>query len=89
MDEAIEAQNQFENNMASSCPQNFQNSYSSFPALLKEKSLWEKTMEFMQETERIMQNMIEFSYPSDVHMTQESCHFENPASILSYQPELD
>ena len=22
-------------------------------------------------------------------MTQESCHFENPASISSYQPELD
>ena len=36
-----------------------------------------------------MQNMIEFPCPSNVHMTQESCHFGNPASILSYQPELD
>ena len=36
-----------------------------------------------------MQNMVEFSCPSDVHMTQESCHFENPVSISSYQSELD
>jgi len=49
--------------MTSSCPQNFQNSYSSFPVPLKEKSLWEKTLEFMQETEQIMQNMIKFLCP--------------------------
>ena len=52
LEEVIEAQKQFENNMASSCPQNFQNSYSFFPEQLKGKSLWEKTMEFVQETER-------------------------------------
>ena len=46
-------------------------------------------MEFVQETERIIQNMNKFPSPSDVHMTQESCHFKNPASISSYQPELD
>ena len=46
-------------------------------------------MEFVQETERIIQNMNKFSYPSDVHMTHESSHFENPGSISSYQPELD
>ena len=40
----------------------------------------------MQETERIMQNTIDFLCPSNV---QESCHFGNPASISSYQPELD
>ena len=72
--------------MASSCPQNFQNSCSSFPEKLKGKSLWEKTMEFVQETERIMQNTIDFRCPSNV---QESCHYGNPASISSYQPELD
>ena len=33
--------------------------------------------------------MIEFPCPLDVHMTQESFHFRNPASISSYQPELD
>ena len=33
--------------------------------------------------------MNKFSCPSDIHMTQESCHFENPASISSYQLELD
>ena len=42
LEEAIEAQKQFENMMVSSCSQNFQNSYSSFPEPLKEKSLWEK-----------------------------------------------
>ena len=36
-----------------------------------------------------MQNMNDFPYPSNVHMTHESCHFGNPASISSYQPELD
>ena len=36
-----------------------------------------------------MQNMIDFLCPSDVHMTHESCHFENPTSISSYQLELD
>ena len=70
--------------MASSCPQNFQNSYSSFLEPIKEKSLWEKIMEFVQETERIIQNMNKFPCPSDVHMTQESYHFGNPASISSY-----
>ena len=72
--------------MALSCPQNFQNSCSSFPEQLKGKSLWEKTMEFVLETERIMQNRIDFLCPSNV---QESCHFGNPASISSYQPEHD
>ena len=48
-----------------------------------------KTMKFVQETELIMQNMIGFLSPSNVHITQESCHFENLASISSYQPELD
>jgi len=43
-------------------------------------------MEFVQETERIMQNTIDFPCPSNV---QESCHLGNPASISSYQPELD
>ena len=38
LEEAIEAQKQFENMMASSCPQNFQ-IHSSFPEILKEKSL--------------------------------------------------
>ena len=33
--------------------------------------------------------MVEFPCQSNVHMTQESCHFGNPASISSYQPELD
>ena len=33
--------------------------------------------------------MNKFPCPSDVHMTQESCHFGNPASISSYKPELD
>ena len=33
--------------------------------------------------------MNKFPCPSDVHMTQESCHFGNPASISSYQPKLD
>ena len=46
-------------------------------------------MEFVQETERIIQNINKFSCPSDVHMTQESCHFGNPALISSYQLELD
>ena len=46
-------------------------------------------MKFIQETERIMQNMIEFPCPSDVHITRELCHFENSASISSYQYELD
>ena len=27
--------------------------------------------------------------PNSTDWTQESCHFENPASIWSYQPELD
>ena len=89
LEEAIETQKQFEYNMASSCPQNFKNSYSFFPEPIKEKSLWEKTMKFVQETERIMQNMIDFPCPSNVHMTQESCHFRNPASISSYQLELN
>ena len=53
------------------------------------KIIVEKIMKFVQETERIIQNVIKFPCPSDVHMTQESCHFENPASISSYQPELD
>ena len=75
--------------MASSCPQNFQNSYSSFPEPLQEKLLWKKTMKFVQEIERIIQNMNKFPYPSDVPMTQESCRFGNPVSISSYQPELD
>jgi len=87
--EVIEAQKQFEDMMASLCPQNLQKSYSSFPEPIKEKSLWEKTMEFVQETERIIKNIIEFPCPSDVHMTQESCHFGNLASISSYQPELN
>ena len=43
-------------------------------------------MKFVQETERIMQNTIDFLCPSNV---QESCHFENSVSISSYQPELD
>ena len=73
----------------SSDPQNFQNPYSSFSEPLKEKSLLEKTMKFVEETERIIQNMNKFPCPLDVHMTQESSHFENPASISSYQPELD
>jgi len=33
--------------------------------------------------------MIDLQCPSNVHMTQESCHFENPDSISSYQLELD
>ena len=33
--------------------------------------------------------MINFLCPLDVNMTEESCHFRNPASISSYQPELD
>ena len=43
-------------------------------------------MEFVQETERIIQNTIDFTCPSNF---QDSCHFGNPASISSYQPELD
>ena len=46
-------------------------------------------MEFVQETEHIMQNTIDFSCPPNVHTTHESYHFENPTSILSYQLELD
>ena len=57
--------------------------------MIKEKLLWEKIMEFVQVTERIIQNMNKFPCPSDVLMTQESCHFGNPASISSYLPELD
>jgi len=45
-------------------------------------------MEFVQETERIMQNTIDLSCPPNVHTTHESCHFGNLASISSYQPEL-
>ena len=45
-------------------------------------------MEFVQETEHIMQNTIDFPCPPNVHTTHESCHFENPASISSYHPEL-
>ena len=67
----------------------FQNSCSSFPERLRGKSLWEKIMEFVQKTERIIQNMNKFRCPSDVHMTHESYHFENSASISSYQFELD
>ena len=85
----IEAQKQFEKMVGSSCPQNFQISCSFFPERLKGKSLWEKTMEFVQETERIMQSTIDLPCPPNVHTTHESCHFGNPASILSYQPELD
>ena len=33
--------------------------------------------------------MNKFPCPSDIHMTQESCHFGNLASISSYQLELD
>jgi len=36
---------------ASSDPQNFQNPYSAFLEPLKEKSLLEKTIEFVQESE--------------------------------------
>ena len=43
-------------------------------------------MEFVQETERIMQDTIDFPCPSNI---QESCHFGNPVSISSYQPEFD
>ena len=46
-------------------------------------------MEFVQETKRIMQNTIDFPCPSNVHTTYESCHFGNPASISSYQSELN
>jgi len=46
-------------------------------------------MEFVQETERIMQNTIDLPCPPNVHTTHKSCHFGNPASISSYQPELD
>ena len=60
-----------------------------FPEPLKEQSLLEKTVEFMQESERLIKNMVDFQCPSNVHMTQELCHFENSASISSYQPELD
>ena len=64
LEEVIKAQKQFENLMASSYPHNFQNSCSSFPEQLKGKSLWEKTMKFVQETECIMQNTIDFPCPS-------------------------
>jgi len=74
---------------ASSYPQNFQNSYSSFTESLKEKSLLKKTMEFVQESEQLIQNMVDFHCLPNFHMTQESGHFENQVSISSYQPELD
>jgi len=74
---------------ASSYPQNFQNSYSSFTESLKEKSLLKKTMEFVQESERLIQNMVDFQRPPNFDMTKDSCHFRNQALISSYQPELD
>ena len=89
MEVMLEVQKQLENMTASSDPQNFQNSCSSFPEQLKGKSLFEKTMEFVQETKHIMQNTIEFPCPPNVHTTYKSCHFGNLASISSYQPELD
>ena len=46
-------------------------------------------MEFVQETECIMQITIDFPCLPNVHATHESYHFGNPASIFSYQPELD
>jgi len=72
--------------VASSYPQNL---YSSFPEPLKEKSLLEKTMEFVLESERQIQNMFDFHYLPNFHMTQESCHFRNQDSISSYQSKLD
>jgi len=36
-----------------------------------------------------MQNTIDFPCPPNIHTTHEPYHFGNPASILSYQPELD
>ena len=80
----IEAKKQFEKMVASLCPPNFQNSCSSFLERLKGKLLWEKTMEFVQEIERIMQNTIDFLCPPNVHTTLESCHFGKPASISLY-----
>ena len=73
---------------ASSFSQNFQTPYSSFPEPPKEKSLFGKTMEFVQESERLIQNMVDFQCPLNLHMTQESYHFGTQASISSYQPEL-
>ena len=47
-------------------------------------------MEFVQKSERLIQNIVDFQCPPKFHMTQESCQFENQASISSsYQPELD
>ena len=44
---------------------------------------------FVQESERLIQNMVDFQCPPNFHITQKSCHFGNQTSILSYQPELD
>ena len=46
-------------------------------------------MEFVQESERLNQNMVDFKCPPNFHMTQESCHFRNQVSISSYRPKLD
>ena len=46
-------------------------------------------MEFQQESERLIQNMINFQCPPNFDMTKKSCRFRNQASISSYQPELD
>ena len=72
--------------MASSYPWN---SYSSFSKPLKEKLLLEKTMKFVQESERQIQNMFDFHCLLNFHMTQESCHFENHASISLCRSKLD
>ena len=85
----LEAQKQFEIMTASSYPQNFQTPYSSFPEPPKEKSLLEKSMKFMQEFERLIQNMVDFQCLPNFDMTKESCRFENQASISSYRPEFD
>ena len=67
----LEAQKQFEIMTASSYPQSFQNSYCSFLEPPKEKSLLEKTVKYVQESEQLIQNMIDFQCPPNFHMTQE------------------
>ena len=74
--------------VASSCPQNFQNLYSSIPEPPKEKSLWEKTMEFMQETEHMMQNYENFTFQSSNRFESKQsqlANFYRNEETLSYQ----
>jgi len=46
-------------------------------------------MEFVKESERLIQKMVDFQCQPNFDMTKESCHFGNQASISSYQSELD